>query len=54
MVSKYWSIKSKKKLTKKQIKLAHKQARRLMKYEDKIKKPYALATWQVKKGHIKR
>jgi hypothetical protein len=52
MSSRYWT-ETKKKLTKKQIKLAHKQARRLMKYEDRIKKPYALATWQVKKGHIK-
>lgn len=46
----YWVIEKKGKLTKKQIKLAHKQARRLMKHKDRIKTPYALATWQVEKG----
>jgi hypothetical protein len=44
----YWS--QEKKLTKKQIKLAHKKARKLMKHKDKIKEPYALAIWQVKRS----
>jgi hypothetical protein len=46
----YWS---EKKLTKKQIREAHKRARKLMKHEDKIKTPYALATWQIKKKYKK-
>jgi hypothetical protein len=49
MDSKYWLYG--KKLTKSQIKKAHKQARRLEKHKDKIGEPYALATYQVKKGY---
>jgi len=51
-MSKYWAYsKSKKKLSKRQIILAHKQGRRLEKYKDHVKQPYALATSQVKKGY---
>jgi tRNA U34 5-methylaminomethyl-2-thiouridine-forming methyltransferase MnmC len=46
----YWSY-SKKKLTKKQIKEAHRLAKKLKKHEDKIKTPYALATYQIKKKY---
>jgi hypothetical protein len=50
-MSKYWSYSKKRKMTKAEIRKAHKQARRLKKYEDKISEPYALATYQVKKGY---
>lgn len=36
-------------LTKPQIKAAHALARRMTKYKDKIKEPFGLATWRIKK-----
>jgi hypothetical protein len=45
----YWKVE--RKLTKREIKKAHRQAKRLMKHEDHIKTPYALATYQVKRGY---
>jgi hypothetical protein len=50
-MSRYWTATPKRKLTKRQTRLAHKQARRLEKYKDHISEPYAIATYQVKKGY---